>query len=241
MTLIGFRRNIYLEWLEQAAALHGAGLGSVDVRERLDALVVQTVRSDVNRRQTLDILCNIWGPREEPSERLRREAVGIFQVTTDRDQHVALHYGLTILRYPFFREGARVIGQKLRFGEAVSTADVREPMLTSLGNLGAAADAVKRVTFSLRNWGILVDAGKNNTYRVREPRLRPGSPELERWLLAAALLAHPADELPFADLVGLPELFPFAFTVQARDLASEGSLLEVHRMGGGWEMVVLRV
>ncbi len=62
--LIGFRRNVYLEWLEQAAALFCMAQDPAEVRERLDAVVALTVQSGVNRRQTLDILCNIWGPRE---------------------------------------------------------------------------------------------------------------------------------------------------------------------------------
>jgi hypothetical protein len=36
---------------------------------------------------------------------------------------------------------------------------------------------------------------------------------LEAWLLAIALSVHPAEELPFADLLRLPELFPFRFAI----------------------------
>jgi hypothetical protein len=59
---------------------------------------------------------------------------------------------------------------------------------------------------------------------------------LEAWLLACALHAHPAEELPFADLVRLPELFPFRFTVTV-DALRQRPRFDVQRQGPGWEMV----
>lgn len=239
MTLIGFRRNIYLAWLEETAALYALGLGTPQVRERLDGLVVQTVQSNANRRQAIDILVNIWGPPQEGAAHLRERALELFQATTERDEHVALHYGMTLLAYSFFRQGAAIIGQRLRFGGSICTADVREGLMAKLGNLGAVKDASERIVFSLRDWGLLVDAGKRHHYTVREPKVALAHDGLECWLLAAALRAHPAEELPLQDLIALPELF--AFWVQA-DLARVGAcdLLEVVRLGGGWDAVRLR-
>jgi hypothetical protein len=59
---------------------------------------------------------------------------------------------------------------------------------------------------------------------------------LETWLLACALHAHPAEELPFADLVRLPELSPFHFAVTVEELRSHARFV-VQRQGSGWDMV----
>lgn len=56
------------------------------------------------------------------------------------------------------------------------------------------------------------------------------------WMLTVALTAHPAEQLPFADLLRLPELFPFRFQVSADDVRAD-SHFTVHRQGIGWEMV----
>ncbi|HNS01568.1 MAG TPA: hypothetical protein PKM78_04210, partial [Anaerolineae bacterium] len=64
-------------------------------------------------------------------------------------------------------------------------------------------------------------------------------PALEEWLLAAALTAHPAGELPFADLVRLPELFPFRVTVGV-DQLRRSERFDVFRQGSGWDAVSLR-
>lgn len=61
---------------------------------------------------------------------------------------------------------------------------------------------------------------------------------IEQWLLAVALAAHQAEELPFADLLRLPELFPFRFTLTGDDLR-RSPRFEVHRQGLGWDMVRL--
>src|SRR5437762_2088849 len=79
--------------------------------------------------------------------------------------------------------------------------------------LGPVDKAVERVIFSLRDWSILAPAAKRYTYSPRRQAFRTEQKELQLWLLSAALLAHPAEELPFSELIRLPELFPFRLTI----------------------------
>jgi hypothetical protein len=72
-----------------------------------------------------------------------------------------------------------------------------------------------------------------------EPWLRLSTPEIECWLLAAALDAHPAESMPFEDLLHLPELFPFEIGLTAHH-ARTCALLSVDRQGGGWDLVGVR-
>lgn len=239
MQLIGFRRNVYLEQLEEAATLACVmGQDLQAIRTQLDASLAPRITSDVNRRQMVDILINIWCKSVEAHPTLHATALRLFQQTTAHDDHVTLHYGLTLLTYPFFRQAAQIIGQTLRFGDSVRTATVQEKMPALVGSLGAVYDACRRVTYSLQDWGILVDGPKRYHYVMREPRLSPSTPELTCWLLAAALRAHPAETLPFEDLLRLPELFPFTLTLPVAT-ARQSPLLEVQRSGGGWDMVAL--
>jgi hypothetical protein len=59
---------------------------------------------------------------------------------------------------------------------------------------------------------------------------------LQLWLLASALFAHPSDGIPFGDLVHLPEIYPFKLTVGVDSLRRDGRF-EVQRQGGGLDMV----
>jgi hypothetical protein len=230
---IGFRRNIRFKWLEATAALYGMGADRQALRAALDERVRTHVADPTNVRQTVDILANIWGRERGP---LAVQALALYAASAGRADHVALHYGMALLAYPFFRQAAEVVGQTLRFGGLVHTGILRERMLARIGSLGALADACKRVTFSLRDWGLLVEAGVRQRYQAPEPRLRP-SPEVGCWLLAAALKAHPAAGLAAEDALNLPELY--AFDVAGWDLRA-CALLEVTRQGGGYDMVRVR-
>ena len=88
---------------------------------------------------------------------------------------------------------------------------------------------------SLRDWGLLT-ASERRTYVAVRQVVPASSVDLEAWLLACALRAHPAEELPFADLLRLPELFPFRFTLTVDRLRAH-PWFAVQRQGGGWDMV----
>jgi len=238
VTLIGFRRNLYLEWLEQTAGLACAGVPAGEARAQLEQALAATIRYDTNRRQAIDQLLNIWYGTARQQAALHAGALELYASHPATDDHLALHYGLALVAYPFFRQGCELIGRTLRYGGTVRTATLQQELPRELGNLGALQGACKRITFSLRQWGLLVNGPRRYTYVAREPRVQPSSEALSCWLLAAALAAHPTESLAWDDLVHLPELFPFQITLTAR-AARRCSLLQLYRSGAGYDMVLL--
>jgi hypothetical protein len=87
-----------------------------------------------------------------------------------------------------------------------------------------------------RRW--LVDTDQRHAYAPRRQAFPADGTDLEAWLLACALRAHPAVELPFTDLLRLPELFPFRFTLTL-DHLRQYPRFAVQRQGAGWDMVRL--
>ncbi len=237
MPLIGFRRNLYLEWLEQTATLACLGVPERQARVRLEDSLGEAISYDTNRRQAIDQLLNIWYGTAALQD-IHGTALELYQSHPTTDDHITLHYGLALMAYPFFRQGTELIGRTLRFGGQVRTATLQQQLPATLGNLGALNGACKRITFSLRQWGLLVNGSRRYEYVVREPLVRPSSEALQCWLLTAALAAHPSEALAYDDLVHLPELFPFEIDLTAR-AARRCSLLQVHRSGAGYDMVLL--
>jgi hypothetical protein len=90
--------------------------------------------------------------------------------------------------------------------------------------------------FSIRNWGVLVKTDQRYAYALQRQAFLASSTDLEIWLLDCALCAHPAEGLPFADLLHLPELFPFRFTLTVDHLRAHRRFA-VNRQGSGWDMV----
>lgn len=235
---IAFHRNLYLSWLDAAAALRATTAERAVIRAHLDELVGQQIASPKARDMTLDMLLNIWAKTEDIYPALHQEAVSLFRQTETVTDRVWLHYGLTLLYYDFFRLSVRIIGQLSRYSEHIAPRDVKTRLSAELGQIGALDKAAERVIFSLRNWGILLPTAERSVYAPVHHRLTASCSSIERWLLAAALCANPAQELPFTDLVQLPELFPFCFTVGVDELRKD-LRFAVHRQGLGWDMVQL--
>jgi hypothetical protein len=235
---IGFNRNIILPWLDAAAAFCAETDDPAELRARLEPVVGQDLRGVEARRKTIDILINIWLKSSEIAPELRAEAVAWFQATPVPTDRLWLHYGLTLLYYPFFRECTAAIGQFSRLEGTITNKMVKQRLVAEMGHLGSLNRAAQRVVASLRDWGLLVESDQRHVYAPQRQAFPASSTDLEAWLLACALHAHPADELPFADLLRLPELFPFRFTLTVDDLRADPRFA-VQRQGAGWDMVRL--
>ena len=235
---IGFRRNIYRSWLDAAAMLAAETDDSAQLRAQLDPVVAARIDSKESRRMALDILVRVWGTSRETNLPLRQEALKLWRASTSADEQLWLHYGLILLQYPFFRLSVATIGRMSQYTDTITPKDIKSRVSAELGQLGALDKAVERVIFSLRDWSILAPAAKRYTYSPRRQAFRTEQKELQLWLLSAALLAHPAEELPFSELVRLPELFPFRLTIGVQDVR-ESAHFEVNRQGMNWDMVAL--
>ena len=235
---IGFRRNIYRAWLDATAAFCTETDDARVIRARLDPIVGEQIKRDDNRRQAIDILINVWVKTRDTHPALRDEAVALFAQSSTIEDRIWLHYGLTLLRYDFFRLCLITVGQISRYADDIKPAEVKKRIFAERGQVGAANMAVARVLFSLRNWGILVAGERRWAYKPARPALTTTCADIEQWTLAVALAAHPAQELPFGDLIRLPELFPFRFTLAVDDLR-RSPRFDVQRQGLGWDMVRL--
>jgi hypothetical protein len=235
---IGFNRSIHLNWLDATAAFCAETDEPTEIRARLEPVVGEHLTGVEARRKTIDVLLNIWLKSGQIDAELRRQAVHRFQTTPEPGDRLWLHYGLTLLYYPFFRECTTVIGQLSRTEETLTTTQVLKRLVARLGDLGSLERSLQRVMASLRNWGILAPAAKRNVYAPQRRQFTASDTDLEIWLLACALKSQPADEIHFEDLLRLPSLFPFRFTLTANDLR-QSAQFEVQRQGLGFDMVRL--
>jgi hypothetical protein len=233
---IGFNRNIKLEWLNATAAFCAEADDPTEIRTRLEPILSQDRTGVEAIRKSIDILINIWLKSREIAPDLQQQAVTTFQETTVPDDRIWLHCGLTMLTYPFFRQCTTAIGQLGRHRETFRKMDVFKRLSAERGQLGSLERSVRRVISSLRSWGILVEGKERYTYCPRFQSFGASQTGLEAWLLACAMQAHPVEELPFNDLIALPALFPFYFTITVNDLRDHPSF-EIQRQGISMDMV----
>ncbi len=233
---IGFRRNLYLDWMDAAAACVAAGDDAAALRAHLDPIVAQKVASVENRNYALTILANIWLSSGERYPQLHGAALRFYTAATAPDDRRWLHYGMAMATYPFFHQAVRVIGRQALHKETFTLDEIKSAMIAGRGHPGGVAMAAERVVFSLRDWGVLTVGSRKSILTPLSPRLATGDRDLQAWLLAVALSVHSGEELPYLDLIRLAELFPFTFTLTLDDLRRH-PWFAVQRQGAGLDMV----
>ena len=235
---IGFNRNILLPWLDAAAAICLETDDEKELRQRLQPIVAEDVNSPTNLRKTIAILVNIWQRTGKTEPLLRQAALDYYRTTVQLEDRLWLHYGMVMLAYSFFYQCTAVIGQLSRYDDPISVALIRKQLIAEIGQLGSLSEAVNRAVYSLREWNILVQGAERNTYLAKRNAFVANEPQLETWLLACGLKWNVATESPLADLVRMPALFPFQFSLTLDDIR-QASWFEVERQGSGINMVRL--
>jgi len=232
---IGLSRTVRLDWLDAAATLCLENRPHAEIRQELDHLVAPAQPGEVERARIVDTLVRIW-VKADPS--LKASALVLYPQLSTREDRLCLHYGLILAQYPFYRLCASILGQISRTQEVVSRKIIKEKVTAELGNLGSIERAVERLFKTWIDWGVLSPDEKNQSFRIDARSVHASSTEVEKWLLACALRAHPSDSLPFADLIGLPELFPFPININVDNLRQDPRF-RIQRQGGGLVMVMI--
>ena len=111
--------------------------------------------------------------------------------------------------------------------------------MASRGHLGDLERSAQRIVSSLRDWDILIDSDQSFAYKARYRELESNSLELESWLLQCAFIGKRVDQIPYEDLIRLPELFPFKIKI-GLDYIRKNSPFSVYLAGGGIKMVELK-
>ena len=235
---IGFNRNIKLDWLEATASLSLETDDPTEIRKQLKPILAEDRTGKDAIRKSIDILINIWIKSATVSPILHQEAIQIYENSDNHIDRLSLHYGLTMLYFPFFFQCVSAIGQLSRYGDPITNKSVIKQMASEIGHLGSLERSTQRVVASLRDWGILVYGDKRFTYEAKRYSFLVSQPRLQAWQLACLLTCNPAEEILFADLLRQPALFPFAFTLSLEDLR-QVSWFEIQRQGMGLNMVCL--
>jgi len=234
---IGFSRTVHLDWLDATASLRLQTDDPQLIRRELELFLESYLSGKDARRKTIDVLLGIWVKSAASAPDLRKAALKLFQNAYTSDDHLWVHYGLALIYYPIFRYVIATIGQLSRLSDSLTRNQIKAQVAAEWGHLGALDRSVERICASLTEWGLFPQSEKKNEYRAARRELQTSNPQLEIWLLACALHAHPAEAILATDLLRLPELFPFDLQVTVRDL-KQSHWFTVQREGG-WEMVRL--
>lgn len=240
---IGFSQRIQLEWLEMTANMILAGHTRSEIQTLLndflqDKLSIGNNTKSTNRRKAISILLKIWVGVPKNLEPLKNEGLEHLR-RLPNEQHLSVHWGITMAVYPFFGVVAETVGRLLRLQGTFAAASVQRRIKEQLGDKETVSRAARRVLRCFVDWGVLQDTSEKGIYQAAPLQFLEDK-KLAAWLIEAALVASKADCGSIAAITQSPALFPFSVTqFNFRDLETN-QRLDLFRQGLDENMVALR-
>lgn len=232
--IIGLDRKLQLDWLDATVGLCQGSLDPGVVADRLRQKLESEIVGTEARRKTTTVLLRIWVNVPPEYSHLRDEALQL-AAQISPDERLWLHWGLSLLVYPFFRDVAATVGQLSRLQGIFSQAQVQRRMIENWGQRTTLQRAVRRLLRTFVDWGVLRDTDVRGSYDVA-PSRQTEDRTLALWLLDCALQANEAEQVSLKELGQLSYTFPFDMLPFVNDVR-RSERFEISRQGLDLEMV----
>lgn len=234
--VVGISQKIKHAWLDAALDQLAQSTDKADLRSFLDKQLRDELLGKESRAKASGIILRIWSSIPFDRLALRDRAVALLPRISGNER-IWLHWGMTALAYPFFRDITEIVGRLLTLQNDFTTVQVQGRMLTTWGDRTTSKEAAQKLITSLLDWGVLRPT-KTKGHFLLSKKLTTTSQDLQLWLIEVLLQASAADEIELQHLLRLPESFPFTFTISAADLRKCDSF-NIHRQGLDTDMVSL--
>lgn len=239
---VGFSQRIQLEWLELTANLFLAGYTRREIQTALDEFLLDklSVGSDSKssgRSKTISILSKIWVTVPTKLAPLRDEALELL-LSTPKEQHIAIHWGMTMAVYPFFGVVAEHVGRLSRLQGSFAAGSIQRRIKEKLGERETVSRATQRVLRCFVDWGVLQDTKEIGIYQPASILIIDNR-KLAAWLIEAAFVASDSSSQALSVISQAPALFPFIVnSISPRDFDSN-QRVEFFHQGMDERMVML--
>lgn len=232
--MIGFDRSLRLDWLDVTVGLCQQELDLNTIAQRLQQKLEAEITGSEARRKTITVLVRVWANVPQTHVTSRNEALQL-AAHVQPGERLWLHWGMSLLAYPFFRDVAATVGHLGRLQGAFSLAQVQRRMVEGWGQRTTLQRAVRRLVRTFFDWDVIKEVEGRGNYAVASPR-HTANHELALWLLECALRAHGAEQVLLRELGQLLYMFPFDLRAFANDVRLS-ERFEVAHQGLDLEMV----
>lgn len=231
---IGFDRRIELAWMDALTDELRAGRSEGELRDFLHDLLRSDHPADNARGNTITVLMRIWALVLPEHLSLRRRALEL-QGEIPRQDFTWLHWGMTMLAYPVFRDTAATVGRLLALQGDVSLSQTQHRLAETYGDRSTLKRASRRIVRSMVEWEAIQEGDKKGVFLPAQKRSTDSS-DLQLWLMEALLTAKDADTVEATQLLKSHELFPFSIDIGVRELRRSDHFV-VHRQGQSMDVV----
>jgi hypothetical protein len=215
MQRIGFDRMIKLNWIEYYAQISRHEEDMEMLKEQMHKALFDECPRRASRVKNVTVLQRIWTRVDVEYRLLRRDALNILD-NIEMPERLALHWGMTLLAYPFFREIAAFCGRFLKLQETFNRHQIKEQITALWGARPTLERALPRVLESMVDWGALSHAGSRGTYQT-QPEIPVTYEQLRLWLLRVCVEIE-SGGISLERATSLPYLFPFSFNISLSEI-----------------------
>lgn len=223
-----FDRFIRYEWAEFALNESAQKNNSSQIKPFLIGCGV----APQSARRTANVLSNMWFPKSPLYQQLRDKALSLLP-SLSYQEHLVLHWGMSLCVFPIFRQTAKTVGSLLRLQELVTKQEVISRILGEYSNQVTIKRSIERIIQTFLNWGVLEEKGygffKASPITLSDTRLI-------EWLFQAVILQYPDRYLPVQDLIRANEIFPFDIKMPLLSVFDDPSF-SIHRDASGEEII----
>ena len=152
--VVGISQKIKRAWLDAVLDRLVQTTDEADLRTFLDQHLREELPGTESRAKTSGIILRIWSGIPRARLALRDRAVALLPHISGQER-IWLHWGMTALAYPFFRDTAEVVGRLLALQDDFTTAQVQARMLTTWGDRATSKEAAQKLITTLVDWEVL--------------------------------------------------------------------------------------
>ncbi len=212
-----------------------------DLQELLkDKLSIGGNAKRSNREKVITILMKIWVRPPHELLPLQREGLNLL-AQLPREEHIAIHWGMTMAAYPFWSNVAAQVGRLLRLQGSVTAGQVQRRVRKHYGERDTVSRAVQRVLRSFVDWEVLKALSAAKGIYTAGLTRTIDQVEVIAWLAEAFLHAYPHGSVVLRSLLDATSLFPFHLSyVPAAHLVAACDRIDVLRHGLDQDLVMLR-
>ena len=190
---IGFSQRIRLEWLETTANLVLAGNDHRIIFDALADLLKDKVSigGDAergNREKVITILMKIWVIPTDDLHDLHLAGLKLLR-ELPVENHLVLHWGMSMAAYPFFGAVAADTGRLLRLQGSASAAHVQRRIREQYGERETVSRAARRILRSFVDWDVIKESNTKGVYSAGQLILINDA-EVILWLIQSLLHTH---------------------------------------------------
>jgi len=232
---IGFLNYIRLGWLDATLAHHTSSKNIETVKKNLYDLIEKEIQSKEVTRKTIDVLTRTWIRIPSKDRSLQEDAMKFYDEISP-SKKLLLHWGMLLIRFPFFRDICYYIGLLDSIQKEIPVKKLHQKMIEKWGHRTSMIRALDRVIQSMIEWNVITKS--NSFLYVNEP-IEIKETDLLLWFLECLFKAENAQTMTYENLVSSLTKFPFVINLPSY-YVKKSKRFEYYIQGTNLETVSLK-